>query len=116
MAASPDIEDFERILEWQETVVLNITDNYPRSEHVVVMTCRYLSHLQDMRIEVHFKKAEKFLKDGMPGLAEAEFNNSTEMPQRIVFSQWFESPACMLRAKSGLHERIGALYSRYGFK
>lgn len=115
LQTSSDMDMFRRMLDFQETVILNISYNYPRVARVKEKTCQFLYYLQKTRIQVKLKIAADFLRQGMPGLAEEEFKTITNMPHRVVFEQWFARPACILGSKTVFHKEIGLLYLKYGF-
>ena len=111
-----DISQFMQILDFQERVILNVSYNYPYADQVIEMTCQSLYYLQNMRGQAGLKIAENYLKDRMPQLAEKEFKDMLNMPERIVFRQWFVEPACRFATKGKLHKTFGTLYFKYGFR
>ncbi len=114
--ASSDIEKFIRMLDFQEAVILSIADNYPYEGRIVGMTCKSLYNLQNMRIQARLRAAENFLAERMPDLADKEFKVIADLPERVVFSQWFVNPACNFSNRSKLREAINGLYLQYGYK
>ncbi|OGW42633.1 MAG: hypothetical protein A2132_01650 [Nitrospirae bacterium RBG_16_43_11] len=114
--SSSDIEKFIRMLDFQEAVILNMADNYPYEGRIVGITCKSLYNLQNMRSEARLRAAENFLKDRMPDLADKEVKVIADLPERVVFSQWFVYPVCNFSNKARLLGAINDLYLQYGFK